>query len=111
MGDNMDLKCKKLDCRHNNRFSCECKSIKVDSHCECSTYEKSDNLDEKQKQDVSKTMFEVAPDIHPYRHKNDIEITCDARNCLFNSGCNCHANGISVNPCSEKPTCVTNIQK
>ena len=107
----MDLKCKKLDCKHNNTFSCECKAIKVNSNCECSTYEKNDNLDEKQKQDVSKTMFEVAPDIHPYRHKKDVDIKCTAKNCLFNCDCNCHANGISVNPCSEKPTCVTNIKK
>ena len=27
----MDLKCKKLDCKYNNTFSCECNSIKVET--------------------------------------------------------------------------------
>ena len=54
-------------------------------------------------------MFEVAPDLHPYRHNKKIDINCSAK-CLFNDGGKCKANGISV---SNKHTaiCITAIPK
>ena len=106
----MDLKCKKLNCKYNNCFACMSKNINVTRGLECSTFEKVDVLDEKQKQDVGKTMFETAPDMHPYRHNKLVGIKCNAR-CLFNDECNCVANGICVCDDKNKATCATFIEK
>ena len=106
----MDLKCKKLNCKYNNCFACMSKNIKVGTNCECVTFEKADRLDEKQKQDVGATMFETAPDIHPYRHNKLVGIKCDA-NCLFNKNNDCCANGICVCEDKSHATCATYIHK
>ena len=58
----MDLKCKKLDCVHNNKFSCEAKGIDIRHNLNCATYEKNNDLTEEQRQNVSRTMFEIAPE-------------------------------------------------
>ena len=39
------------------------KKIHVASNCECATFQKEDKLDNKQHQDISRDMFEVAPEI------------------------------------------------
>lgn len=104
----MDLKCKKLNCKNNNAYACMCNDIKIKKNCECATFEEGDTKDKKQRQDVSKTMFETAPDIHPYRHNKDVNICCDA-DCMFNSECKCHANGICVN--SGECQCITFVKK
>lgn len=105
----MDLKCKKLNCVNNDKYSCMKKAIKVSKTCECDSYEPARDLRDSQKQDVSKTMFETAPDFHPYRHKKKIDIECDA-DCLFNRNNKCHANGISVCNCTNCALCATFIK-
>ena len=106
----MDLKCKKMDCVHNDRCACMSKKIKVNSSLECDTYKKSELLNEAQLQDISRDMFEFAPDIHPFRHSKDIDICCSA-NCLFNKDGICVSNGISVASVdSGKGVCITNIE-
>lgn len=106
----MDLKCRKLNCLHNDTYSCTRDEIKVDKNCVCKSFEKAEKLDKKQKQNISKTMFEVAPDMHAYRHIKNVEISCDAH-CLFNCNGKCHSNGISVDEEGRSPTCITNIPK
>ena len=106
----MDLKCKKLNCKNNDRYSCMRDNISVTSGAECSSFEKADELRDCQKQNVSKTMFETAPDYHPYRHKRDVGIECGA-DCLFNYENKCRANGISVCDCSKIALCTTFIKK
>lgn len=106
----MDLKCRKLDCKHNKEYACMCKEIHITGSCDCKTYEKADKLDKNQKQDASKNMFEVAPEVHPYRHNKSVDIKCDA-NCLFNENCRCRANGICVNEEDSAPTCITFIEE
>lgn len=101
----MDLKCRKLNCKYNNNYSCESKAIAVTKSYQCSTYEKTKDTN-KQLQDVSKTMFEAAPELHPYRHNLDVDIKCLAH-CLFNNSKDCVANGICVNVCDENATCIT----
>ena len=92
----MDLKCKKLDCVYNNKFSCCAKGINIKHNLSCATYEKNNNLSPEQKQNVSRTMFEVAPEYHPFRHNKDVNIRCEAKQCLFNKNCDCCSNGITV---------------
>ena len=106
----MDLKCKKMNCKYNDRCACMSNEIHVSSNLECATFEKSELLNEKQLQDISKTMFEVAPDIHPFRHIKDVRVSCNAR-CLFNDDGKCVSNGISVASIgSPKGICITNIE-
>ncbi len=102
----MDLKCRQLKCKFNNCYSCESESIKVTKNYQCSTFDEAKKIDEKQKQDVSKTMFEAAPELHPYRHNLDVNIKCNAH-CLYNNKTDCVANGICINECEKDATCIT----
>jgi len=105
----MDLKCKKMNCKHNNCCACMSKKIKIERNCECSTFELNDNLPNEQRQDISRDMFETAPEIHPFRHNKTMTIECGA-DCLFNKDGLCRANGISVINGKEKGVCITNIE-
>ena len=104
----MDLKCKKLNCKFNDRCACISNGITVARNCECATFEKSDKIVKEQRQDISKDMFEVAPDIHPFRHNRNMSIECGAE-CLFNKDGLCKANGISVMNGKNSGVCITNI--
>lgn len=106
----MDLKCKKLDCVYNDKFSCKAKGINVKHNLNCSTYEKNINLTEEQKQNVSKTMFEIAPEYHAFRHNKDVKISCEAKNCLFNKCGDCCSNGITIQRGNQKAYCSTAIK-
>lgn len=106
----MDLKCKKLNCKYNDKYACMSKKIEVSHNLECATFEKAEHLDEGQLQDISKTMFEVAPDIHPFRHIKDVSVECKAQ-CLFNNNGVCKSNGITVASIgSPRGICITNIE-
>lgn len=107
----MDLKCKKLDCVYNDKFGCKAKGIDVNHNLDCNTYEKNYNLSEDQKQNVSKTMFEIAPEYHAFRHNKDINICCDARHCLFNDEGDCCSNGITIQRSGSGAYCSTAIHK
>lgn len=105
----MDLKCRQLNCRYNDTFCCTRKGITVDKNNQCGDFEKSDNLREEQKQDVSRDMFTKEPKIHPYRHNKKIDIDCKSE-CLFNNGGNCMANGICVEKHKkDDATCITHM--
>ena len=105
----MDLKCKKLNCKHNDACACMSKSIKVNRLCECATFEKNDTDEDKQHQDMRRDMFEVAPEIHPFRHNKEMSIECSAE-CLFNRDGICKSNGISVMNGKRSGVCITNIE-
>ena len=106
----MDLKCRKTVCKYNNKYACMAKEILVDSKTTCDTFEKDKDKTEEKLQDVSKTMFESAPDIHPYRHNKDCNIKCNAK-CLFNNNGKCQANGISMLEGKNDGICGTFIEK
>lgn len=105
----MDLKCRKLDCKHNSEYACVKEGIEVKRNCVCGSYERAEDLLPEQRQDASRTMFETAPEVHPYRHNRDINIKCNA-NCLFNKDTNCVANGICVSETENCATCITHIE-
>ena len=96
-------------CKYNNGCACMSKGITVTRNCECGTFQESDKLDEKQRQDISRDMFEVAPEIHPFRHSKDMSIECSAE-CLFNKDGICKSNGISVMNGKNSGVCITNIE-
>lgn len=105
----MDLKCKKLNCKYNDGCACMSKSIRIAVNCECATFELAESLDKKQHQDISRDMFESAPEIHPFRHNKEVLIECGAE-CLFNKGGVCQSNGISVMNGRNAGVCITNIE-
>lgn len=107
----MDLKCKKLDCIYNEEFGCRAKGITVKHNLTCATYHKNNNLTPEQKQNVSKTMFEVAPEYHAFRHNKKIDIKCEAKQCLFNNCGDCCSNGITVQRSNYKAYCSTAIKE
>lgn len=107
----MDLKCRNLDCKNNDCYSCTKKGISINSHSYCKDYKKCKDLDEKQRQNVPKTMFEKEPELHPYRHNKTVDIECGA-DCLFNHNGKCLANGIAVqNLEPNHAKCVTFMEK
>ena len=106
----MDLKCKKLNCKNNDKYSCMKDCIKVSKSAECDSYEKENVVREGQDQNASRDMFETAPDYHPYRHKKNVDIECGA-DCLFNQSGRCKANGISVCNLKSCALCTTFIKK
>ena len=110
-GTTMDLKCKKLNCVSNDKYSCMRDGICVKENCECGSFEEAKHLDEGQRQDASKNMLETAIDYHAYRHKKDVNIECGAESCLFNNNCRCKANGITVCNCNTCALCSTYIKK
>lgn len=107
----MDLKCKKLDCIYNDEYSCTAKGITVKHNLNCATFKKNNNLTPEQKQNISKTMFEVAPQYHPFRHNKDVKIRCEASQCLFNHYGDCCSNGITVQRGNYKAYCSTAMKE
>ncbi len=107
----MDLKCKKLDCEYNDKFSCKAKGIDIKHNLDCCTYKKNNNLTPEQKQNVSKTMFEIAPQYHSFRHNKNIDIRCDAKNCLFNKNGDCCSNGVTIQRAEKGAYCATAIKE
>lgn len=106
----MDLKCRKLTCKFNDRYACLAKEITVGKDASCTSYRRNAEKCKNNMQDISKTMFESAPDISPYRHNLDCKINCKA-DCLFNRDKRCHANGITVLENTENGMCGTYINK
>ena len=105
----MDLKCKKMNCKYNKECACMSKGITIKRSCECGTFELDKDRKEEQRQDISRDMFEVAPEIHPFRHNRDMSIECKAE-CLFNKDGICKSNGISVMNGKNSGVCITNIE-
>ncbi len=98
----MDLRCRKTECLYNNKYTCTAKSVKINNKIICSSYVKTN----KQEPDTSRFIFDRAPDYAPQRDSKTANICCEA-NCLFNQNKCCEANGITVNPISNKPYCIT----
>ena len=98
-----------MTCKYNDGCACMSKGIIVSKRCECSTFERAENLDKKQRQDISRDMFEVAPELHPFRHNREMRIECKSE-CLFNKDGICKSNGISVMNGKNSGVCITNIE-
>ncbi len=90
----MDIKCRKTSCKYNNAYTCTAKDVDISSIVECTTF--APNL-ENNAEDFSRNMFES--DVENYsnsRHIKNVNLFCQAGNCLFNCSGKCKANGITV---------------
>lgn len=106
----MDLRCNKTNCKHNCLYACNAKEVHIAKNTDCKTYEKDEKKSKNKLQDVSKDMFEIAPNIAEYKHNDKLDIACKA-NCLFNKCGKCNANGITVLNDKDEGICGTFIEE
>ena len=106
----MDLRCTKTDCQHNHKYACKAKNIDIAKNTNCLTFKKDEQKTAEQLQDVSKNMFEIAPDIAHYKHNDKMCVDCNAE-CLFNKKHKCNANGITILGKGADGSCGTLIKE
>ena len=106
----MDIRCNKTDCKHNNKYACMAKEIHVSKNTDCRTYSKDLEKTKKNLQDVSRDMFEIAPEIGDFSHRDKLCVDCNAK-CLFNKNLKCNANGITIVEEDKKVFCGTFIEE
>ena len=78
----MDIKCRKTSCVHNDRYNCMAKQVNISKGSECSTYERGSEMD-----DVTRDMFESAPEYGNSRHIRDKDLKCECESCLLKELC------------------------
>lgn len=98
----MDIVCRKYSCKYNDRAKCVRKNLSVNSKADCGDL-KINNTEVVE--DVSKDMFEHEPDIAPYHHCKNINISCESGECIFNKSGECFSNGIFVGSEKFKAPC------
>lgn len=96
----VDLKCKKLDCVHNERSNCFARFISVDRMTACNTYKKAS----------SEKKVEFSDEITQVAVRPNVDVECTAH-CVFNRAGACFANGISVLNEHGIPECSTFLPK
>ena len=89
----MDVICRKYSCIYNDRMKCVRKNLNVNSRSDCADIDIDPNI---VVEDVSRDMFVHEPDIAPYHHCRNMNIICQASECIFNKSCECFSNGIFV---------------
>jgi len=90
--------------------ACNADEVHIAKNTDCKTYQKDATKSADTLQDVSKDMFEVAPNISEYKHNDKLKIKCNAK-CLFNKSGKCNANGITVLNEQEDGVCGTFIEE
>lgn len=106
----MDLRCNKTNCKHNKNYSCMAKEVHIAKNTDCRTYDRDFTKTPNNLPDVSRDMFEVAPEIASYKHDNKMNVKCNAK-CLFNKDGRCNANGITVLEKKNDGVCGTFIEE
>ncbi len=99
----MDIRCRKTNCRYNDRLTCRAKEINISEKTICKDYSYTDSSI-----DISKKIFESdePPKVSPYRHNKKITLNCSAK-CLFNENGKCIANGITLCDSNKTAKCIT----
>ena len=101
----MDIRCRKTNCKYNDRLSCKAEKINISQKLNCEDFHRIIGKEV----DISKQIFEQTPEISAYRHNKKQPLKCSAI-CLFNKEGHCQANGITINDVKESPKCCTNIK-
>lgn len=87
---------------YNEKAKCNRKNLMVNEKSDCSDIS-IDNT--KVVEDISKDMFTHEPDVAPYHHCKNININCQAKDCIFNKSGECYSNGIFVGSEQVKAPC------
>lgn len=103
----MDVVCRKQKCQFNDCTKCQRKNLEVsaDAVCENMVIDKN-----KPVADISKDMFERAPEIAPFRHCLTMNIKCQA-DCIHNRDGECCSNGIIVNSVGKGNECISYVKR
>lgn len=104
----MDVVCRKYSCIYNDKAKCSRKNLGVDNKSDCADIEIDNN---KIVEDVSKDMFTHEPDIAPYHHCKNMNISCKTEGCIFNKSGECYSNGIFVGSEKVKAPCNSFVPK
>ncbi len=99
----MDIKCRRTCCEFNKGHTCCAVKVDINSKAVCKTFEKGQKSEEEL--DLSKHMFETAPEYSNSRHIKNVCLKCSATHCLFNADGKCRANGITVIDQNEQSKC------
>ena len=99
---NMDIVCRKYSCKFNEKAKCTRKNLEVNSKSDCNDLQ-IDNT--KVVEDVSRDMFTHEPDVAPYHHCKNINISCKTEKCVFNKNGECFSNGILVGSTQKSAPC------
>ena len=98
----MDVVCRKYSCVYNEKAKCTRKNLQVENSANCADIE----IDKsKQVEDVSLDMFSHEPDVAPYHHCKNMNINCNAQDCIFNKQGECFSNGIFVGSAVKSAPC------
>ena len=103
----MDIRCRKTQCKFNDRHTCRASNILVSRVDKCEKYEPKD---EKATPDVSKRIFKSTPNFARQRDTKKMKIECN-NNCVLNHEGRCVANGITVNDIEGEPLCMTFVDR
>lgn len=96
----VDLKCKKVDCIHNEHCNCFARFVSVDKMTACNTYHESND----------KSKSEMSDEISQPMVRPNVDVECTAH-CVFNKTGECMANGITVLNEHGIPECATFLPK
>ena len=106
----MDLRCNKTNCKHNCKYCCTASEVHISRDTDCRTFDKDYAKTAQKLQDVSRDMFELAPEIKNFASDRKMCVFCNAH-CLFNKMGKCNANGINVLENNKKGYCGTFIEE
>lgn len=89
----MDVVCRKYSCMYNDKAKCTRKNLGINKQTDCADLK----IDKQKKvEDVSLDMFCHEPDIAPYHHCKNMNISCERDNCIFNMDGECFSNGVFI---------------
>jgi len=100
----MDIKCRRTTCCFNKGHTCCATKVDITSKAVCCTFTRNLGVEE-DAVDLSRHMFESAPEYANSRNIKNVCLTCSAKQCLFNQEGKCRANGITVIDQNEQSKC------
>ncbi len=102
----MDIRCRKTECKFNDRQTCKASEISISCKDICESFEET-----MQKQaNLSKHIFDNKEKFASCRLAKNTAIKCE-NDCILAKENQCMANGITVNEINKKPCCVTYVKK
>lgn len=102
----MDIRCRKTDCKHNDKYTCRAKQIKITKNDSCCSYKQG----KKANIEASQELFKGKKLFSKHRDTKNMEISCD-NDCILKHKGKCRANGVTINDLDGKPCCMTYLKK
>jgi len=108
----MEISCKKTNCVFNKSNHCAAKEILVGSDLDCKTFKIDSSKPSPATNMLKTSLYEIGEIEKNFVEKDNIDVSCKARRCVFNKDGVCSANGICILSGKKKSAfCATNIKK